>query len=243
MITHLPREEFLENYFTYKKGEHLLIVGPTGRAGKTHIAFQLLQAANHPDIKPVVFCMKPKDETVARFTDQAGFKEIKQWPPKKRFWDETPPGYTLWPHQTLVDVEKDNAHLTEQFRKAMTQNYASGNCILFLDEVYGISAELGLSTELNAILTRGRSMGCGAWMATQKPSGTQGSGKALSGFVFNSPTHMFLSNDNDQRNRARFSELAGNFKPDDIESWVTSLNRYEFLYLNANGEDHCIVSA
>jgi hypothetical protein len=240
MITHLPRDEFLSDYFQYRKGEHLLIVGPTGRAGKTHLGFQLLQAANHPDIKPVMFVMKPKDSTVARFTEDAGFKEIKEWPPKRRFWEETPPGYTLWPHQSLVDVDKDNDHLRSEFRKAMTQNYAQGNCILFLDEVYGITAELGLGTELNAILTRGRAMGCGAWMATQKPSGT--TGMPLPGFVFNSPTHMFLSNDNDQRNRQRYADLAGNFRQADIENWVTSLNRYEFLYLHAGG-DHCIVSA
>ena len=178
--------------------------------------------------------MKPKDETVASFTEKAGFREIQAWPPRKKLWETKPSGYTLWPHQTMVDVDKDNAHLREEFRKGITQNYARGDCILFLDEVYGLTADLGLGKELNAVLTRGRAMGCGAFMATQKPSGTPG--YPLPGFVFNSPTHMFLSNDNVKANRDKYADLAGGHDPKEIESITLSLPKYNFLYLNADGQ-------
>jgi hypothetical protein len=115
----------------------------------------------------------------------------------------------------------------------MMHGYSHGNSILFLDEIYGITAELGLSQEVISILTRGGGMGCGAWMACQKPGGTVG--HSLPGFVFNQPTHMFVANDNDARNRSRFSELAGGHDPKEIESTVLGLGRYEFLYLNADG--------
>ncbi len=71
-------------------------------------------------------------------------------------------------------------------------------------------------------------------MACQKPGGTQG--HSLPGFIFNCPTHIFLANDNDARNRERYSELAGGHNPKEIESTVLGLGKYEFLYLNANGD-------
>lgn len=116
----------------------------------------------------------------------------------------------------------------------MLHGYQRGNHILMLDEIYGIVAELGLTEELLAILTRGGGMGCGAWMATQKPSGTQQA--SLPGFIFNCPTHMFLAADNDDRNRRRYAELAGGVDPKLIEREVIGLARYEFLYLNASGQ-------
>jgi hypothetical protein len=53
---------------------------------------------------------------------------------------------------------------------------------------------------------------------------------------------MFLAPDNDQRNRTRYGELAGGFDPREIEHITLGLNRYEFLYLNANGQ-MCTISA
>lgn len=235
MTTKLDRSDFLENYWPglYKPGHHVFLIGPTQRAGKTHLGFQLLGATDKSDLDTTVFCMKPRDRTVAGFSDELGFREIPSWPPKKHWWDEKPEGYTLWPRQSLKNVDKDNAHLREEFQKAMMHGYSHGNSILFLDEIYGIVAELGLGQEVISILTRGGGMKCGAWMATQKPGGTQG--KSLPGFIFNCPTHMFLANDNDARNRQRYSELAGGHDPREIENTVLSLGKYEFLYLNADG--------
>lgn len=233
-ITRLDREDFLLNYWPglYHAGEHVFLIGPTQRAGKTHLGFQLLDAADKTGLSTTVFSMKPRDKTVAGFATDFGYKETPTWPPVKHFWEEKPPAYVLWPKHTF-DVDKDNEHLRNEFRKAMTAGYKNGNSILFLDEIYGICAELNLTSDLLAILTRGGGMGCSAWMACQKPGGTQG--HSLPGFAFNSPTHMFLANDNDARNRARYSELAGGHDPKEVEQTTLGLNRYEFLYLNADG--------
>jgi hypothetical protein len=239
MITRLPRQEFLDDYWQYEPGQHVLIVGPTQKSGKTHLAFQLLEQSVRPSLDTTVFCMKPKDRTVANFSDELGFKEIGKWPPVKHFWQDEPPAYTLWPRHSF-DVAKDNEHIRSEFRKAMMDGYKKGNSLLFLDEIYGIVAELKLQEELLAILTRGGGMGCGAWMATQKPSGT--TGNPLPGFVFNSPTHMFLAPDNVKANREKYADLAGNFDPKEVEQITLGLNRYEFLYLRADGAK-CVISA
>lgn len=246
-VLQLDRQEFLDHFWNYRPGQHVACFGPTQRAGKTHLMFQLLAAANRPDLRTTAFCMKPKDRTVAWWSRTFGFKEVAEWPPPAKWpWQDKPPGFTLWPRHTM-DPAIDNMHIGQQFRRAMLDGYKRGNSILFLDEIYGMIAELtvpdgrrqngvrkGLTEELLAILTRGGGMGCGAWVASQKPSGTQQA--SLPGFVFNSPYHIFLAPDNDVRNRRRYSELSGGIDPDLIERQTLSLRRFEFLYINADGE-------
>ena len=231
-VLRLDRQDFLNHYWRYKPGEHVAAFGPTVRAGKTHLLFQLLGATRREGLRTTAFCMKPRDRTVARWSKTLDFKEIPDWPPVNFPWQK-PAGYTLWPRHTM-DPEIDNPHIRSVFRKGMLDGYKRGQSILFLDEIFGIVGELDLTEDLLAILTRGGGMGCGAWMATQKPSGTQQT--SLPGFVFNCPTHMFLAPDNDQRNRRRYGELAGGIDPKDIEAHTLSLKKYEFLYLNANGQ-------
>jgi hypothetical protein len=240
MITRFPREEFFTERFTYRQGEHVLAVGPTQRSGKTELLFTGLQSQMPTDADVTAFCMKPRDRTTAAWTDRLEFRETPQWPPQRKLFRGAPPGYTLWPRHTF-DPDVDDEHIRAEFRKAMLAGYKNGNTILFLDEIYGILAELGLVKELNAILTRGMGMGCGAWMATQKPSGTQQAG--MPGFVFNSPTHMFLAPDNVAANRKRYGELAGDFDPREVEDiTLHQLAPFEFLYLHAAGHK-CIVGA
>lgn len=240
MVLRLPRKEFFEDYFDYRAGQHVAAFGPTQRAGKTHLLFQALASLQPTALDITAFCMKPRDRTVARWSQAVGLRETPRWPPPARMpFTQPPPGHVLWPRHTF-DPDRDNEHLREEFRKGMLAGYKNGNCILMLDEVYGICAELGLVDELLAILTRGGGMGCGAWLASQKPSGTQQA--SLPGFVFNCPTHMFLAPDNDKRNRQRYAELSGGFDPHQIEDITLSLNPYEFLYLHAAGY-MCVVEA
>jgi hypothetical protein len=239
VVLRLPRKEFFEDYFDYRAGQHVAAFGPTQRAGKTHLLFQALQSLQPTRLDITGFCMKPRDRTVAKWSGAIGLQEIPVWPPRKRLFAEKPPGHILWPRHTF-DPDVDNEHIRAEFRKAMLAGYKRGDCILFLDEVYGICAELNLVDELLAILTRGGGMGCGAWVASQKPSGTQQA--SLPGFIFNCPTHMFLAPDNDKRNRLRYGELSGGFDPRAVEDITLSLNSYEFLYLHAAGY-MCVVQA
>ena len=234
------REEFLGERFDYRRGEHVLFIGPTQRAGKTYLGWQALQSViPYTSADVTAFCMKPRDKTVARWQRELGFRETPLWPPAKKLFQGRPPGHTLWPRHTF-DPDTDDAHLRGELRKLMLDAYKHGNHILWLDEIYGLLAELNLEKELLAVLTRGGVMGCGAWMACQKPSGTQAAG--IPGFVLNCPTHFFLSNDNVKANRQRYGELAGNFDPREVEAITLGLRRFEFLYLNAGGQ-MCIVGA
>jgi hypothetical protein len=233
-LLRLDRAEFLEDYWPglHKAGHHVLTLGPTQRAGKTHLNFQLLDALPHNQLDTTVFCFKPKDRTVARWTEQLGFRETPQWPPRKRLFSDDPPGYTLWPPHSF-DPQKDNERIAGIFRKAMLDHYSRGNAILFLDEVYGLCAELGLQEELIAILSRGAGMGVGAWIASQRGAGTQQG--SLPGFIWSQPYHYFLAKSSHKQDRQKYADMAGDHDPAFIEATTLGLKQYEFLYLNADG--------
>ncbi len=241
MTVRFPREEFFADRFDYRPGQHVLAIGPTQRSGKTELLFTGLKSVMPTSLDITAFCMKPRDRTASAWTRALEFRETGTWPPSRWPWQAAPPGTMLWPRHTF-DPAVDDEHIEAEFRKAMLAGYKNGNTILFLDEIYGILAELGLARELNAILTRGMGMGCGAWMATQKPSGTQQAG--MPGFVFNSPYHVFLAPDNVAANRKRYGELAGDFDPREIEDiTLHELRPFEFLYLETAHGYKCIVAA
>jgi hypothetical protein len=238
MVQHLDRQTFLSEYFDYKPGEHVSIIGPTQIAGKSYLAHQLLETANRPSLDVVSLVMKPRDKTVATWSAALGLKEVDHWPPPKwHWWENEPPGYVLWPKHSF-DPAKDNDRLRGEFRKAILDHYKRGDSIVFADEAYGLCVELGLQNELSAIWTRGGGMGCGLWCATQKPSGTQQG--TIPSFVYNSPTWTFLSRDPDARNRQRFNEIGG-IDGNSVGDLVMTLRPYEFLCIKRDGPHMCIV--
>lgn len=238
-LLRIPREEFLASYFGYRPGEHVSLIGPTQAAGKTTLAYQLLERAASPSLPAVALVMKPRDRTVSAWTERLGWREVNTWPPHRWPWQDRPAGHTLWPRHTMTDVGADNAHLADQFRRAILDTYKRGNGIVFGDEVYGLCVELGLSPELTAMWTRGGGMGAGLWSATQKPSGTQAG--SIPSFVYNSATWTFLSRDPDKRNRDRFAEIGG-VDGRYVGDIVLTLQKYEFLCIHRDGY-MCIIGA
>jgi hypothetical protein len=238
---HYPLDEFRRKRFAYKAGHHLAAFGPTQIAGKSTLGFALLEQVASEDMPATVLCMKHSDRVVAGWTHRLGFQESPQWPPTRRFWQEKPRGYTLWPRQSLTDVEADNAKLEREFTKAITYNRSHTPSITFADEIYGLIAELNMRKLLTAVVTRDSIAGHGLWYASQKPSGTQG--VSIPGFFFNSAEHMFLSKDGEERNRQRYGEIACGINPAAIEKETLKLDPFSWLYIQRSGPHMCIVDA
>lgn len=246
MPEHYALDEFKAKRFDYRAGHHVAFFGPTQIAGKTTTGFSLLDSVVTPESPATVLCMKHKDRTVAVFTQRLGFRETPVWPAKPLLkemgpWGEKPRGYTLWPRQSLTNVEADNAHLAAQFQAALIHNRLHTPSISFADEIYGLMAELELRKLLTAIVTRDSGAGHGLWYATQKPSGTQS--VSIPGFFFNSAEHMLLANDGDERNRARYSEIACGISPSSIEREVLRLEPFSWLYLRRTGPHWAVIDA
>lgn len=233
-VERLTREQFVKEVFGphYQAGEHVTFIGPT-QSGKTTIAYELLDEVASPDLIAVVLVMKPKDQTVVDWTKLAGFKKIESWPPvtkrgiinmnksggsfKKRR------GFVFWPRHSLKDIERDDEMLSREFKKVLSQCYGQGNKIIFADEIVGLSKELGLSKQLEAIWMRGSSLKCGLWAATQRPFHAPL-------LMYSMAEHLILFRDPDRRDIQRFKEIGG-VDPDIVENTMYKLKKFEFLYI------------
>lgn len=246
-LAHYSRREFTEQRWNYSPTEHVFWCAPT-QAGKTRFAYDLMHAT--PLAKPpVALVMKPRDPTPAECTRRLGWREIQAWPPPTRLpWQPRPPGYTLWPkHHLSLDpgsIEATNKLLKTQFERCLMGAYQRGDQQVLVDEIWGLLAECDMGTTVNALLTRGGGMKAGLWYATQKPGGIVGA--PLPGYVFNSPTHLFLGYDPVASNRKRFADIGGintalvmetvgQLQTHPVNTPGGSAHVSEFLYINKNG--------
>lgn len=243
MPEHYDLETFRQKRFDYRPGHHVGIFGPTQIAGKSTLAFALVQAviAKYPEIHPVVLNMKHRDRVVAGWTERLNFQETPSWPPTRKLSQWKPAGYTVWPKQSLSNIEADNALLRREFLRAIVHNRKRTPSITMANELYGLLAELNLRELLTAIVTRDSIAGHGIWYESQKPSGTQGI--SIPGFFFNSAEHMFLSKDGEQRNRQRYGEIGCGIDPRDIERETLALAPFSWLYIRRSGPQWCVVDA
>lgn len=245
MPEHYDLEVFRRRHFGYQDGHHAAFFGPTQQAGKTTTAFALLEAVTDEERPGIVLCKKHTDRVVAHWTKRLGFRETPSWPPQKKIGEllggSKPPGYTVWPRQSLSDPVADRKLLEGEFRKAIVHNRKHRPSITFADELYGLIAQLHMRELLDEVVTQDSGSGHGLWYASQKPSGTQGI--SIPGHFFNSAEHMFFSKDGEERNRQRFGEIACGIDPREIERETLALDPFSWLYIRRTGPQWCIIDA
>lgn len=232
----IQRQEFLNSYFHYTPDEHVLILGPTG-SGKTRMALDALGAVSYDEVPAIVFAMKPRDKTLTDFAMAHDFREVAFWPPYVSKWrPKKPKGYLLRPPHHMRDIYWTRQKHHDVFREAILDSYAKGNRILFADETYSLTNELQLGEELITVWTKGRSMNCAVWAASQRPA-------FIPTWAYSQSTHFFISYDPDKRSRKRYEEISG-VDPDVIREGTEALDEFEWLYVKAAGRRSvvCIVS-
>jgi hypothetical protein len=226
------RDEFLAERWDYRPGEHVTILGPTG-SGKTHLAYQLLDATASRDLPAVVMVMKPRDRTVSAWSKRIGLRRVHGWPPVPNpVMGGRRAGWTVWPAHTF-DPDKDDPMLHGVFRAAILDSYKRGQRILFADEAAGLSVELDLDRELKTVWMRGRSMETGLWAASQRPV-------EIPLLAYSMAHHLFLAADPDYRTRQRYAEIGG-IDPEIVHTLTRDLPEHHFLYIRRRGQRRAVI--
>lgn len=239
-VASVDRKTFIDTWWRYETGQHVSFLGPTG-SGKTTLAYQLLRKTATPERPALVLVMKPRDATVQKFSKQAGYRIVRQWPPPPSIWHpRRPPGFVLWPPHSF-NPRLDAANHYRIFSRALASQYAKGDNITFADEVYSLTTELPppdrddptMSELLVRQWTKGRSMGAGLWGATQRPA-------FVPQWMYSEVQHVFLARTPDKRAGQRFGEISG-VDPGPVRDVVARLPRYHWLYIRQEDQTMCVV--
>ena len=239
-----PREEFAQERWTYKPGQHVVFAGPTQRAGKTTLAFKLLEYTATPDLPVYVSVSKPTDKVTTEEGARLDYRRVADYPFTPKFKEllreGKPSGYLVWPDMTDPATAMSNASgVTSRLIDGVYSDGAKKKkCILFLQDTVTKSKVLGLDTKMVMILTMSGAMGVGGWFEVQKPSDA---GKAA---IWSYPNceHMLISKDPVKRNREYYNDVGG-FYGKIVGDASMSHKPYQFLYLERSHGYMCIVDS
>jgi hypothetical protein len=239
----IPREEFASERFDYKPGEHVLFAGPTQRAGKTTLAFKLLEYTATPELPCFIAVSKPDDPVTAMEMRRLHYRLVQDWPAEPKvgeIFGGKPCGYVIWPK--FGDMDKDTKHAADVTGKLLRDRYAQGvkgkHGILVCDDTVVKSKLLGLDREMTTHIAMAGAMKVGGWYFVQKPTD---SGRAAI-WSYGNSEHVFLSKDPDRRNRDRYDEIGG-VDPHQVSALTQRLTPYQFLYLKRSGNFICVVDS
>jgi energy-coupling factor transporter ATP-binding protein EcfA2 len=216
--TSVPRIEwdaFLAEHFTWRQGEHVTLIGPTG-AGKTTLALALLPLRDYV----IAFGTKPQDKTLDSLVKHDGWKLV-------RTWDAMPNAVrttlrvVFWPR---FKTPADQPAQAYEIGQAMNNAFTQGSWCLFVDELWYMDHVLGLKRMIEALWTQGRSIGLSIVAGTQRPA-------HVSLLAYDQATHVFFWRDNDERNLKRISGMNG-LNARLIRETVSGLDRHAVLYVN-----------
>ena len=240
----IPREEFASSRFLYKPGQHVVFAGPTQRAGKTTLAFKLLEYTANPSMPAYVSVSKPKDPTTTNEGARLGYRRVDSYPFPPKFKEllkeGKPSGYLIWPDMRNPETAMQNAHdVTSRLIDGVYADGAKGKqCILFLQDTVTKSKVLNLDRQMVMVITMSGAMGIGGWFEVQKPSDA---GKAAL-WSYPNGEHVFISKDPVKRNRDYYSDIGG-FDSNQVGKVSMTLKPYQFLYLERSHGYMCIVDS
>jgi hypothetical protein len=237
------RDEFAAEYFDYDPGQHVVFCGPTQRAGKTTLCFKLLEYTATPDCPAYIAVSKPRDPVTEREMKRLGYRKVETWPVEPKvgeLFNGKPSGYVIWPK--FGDMDKDTDRAAQITGTLLRDRYAQGvkgkKGILVCDDTVVKSKLLNLDREMTTHIAMAGAMDLGGWYFVQKPTD---SGRAAI-WAYGNSEHIFISNDPDKRNRARYDEIGG-FDAHQVDAISQRLKPYQFLYLKRSGTRMCIVDS
>ena len=226
-LLELDRAEWLDSYFDYNPGEHVVIIEPTG-GGKTFLAYQMLAEVmrRHPEVSVASLMPKPSDPSTVQWMHALDLRETPTWPPQRKLFQPKPAGHVLWPkHRMDLPPAERREEVGRVLRAGLDGQYKAGNSITLVDDAHSAATYMKLNDHIEEILVNGRAGGAAAWLALQKPSGTVNAG-GITTYAYSSPTHFLFGKDTEERNLKRLSEMGGGIDSRRVEEIVRNLRLY-----------------
>jgi hypothetical protein len=217
----IPWDKFIRDSFQPQPGEHVTILGSTGK-GKSNLMNHLLPKWPYT----VVLGTKAQDETMSRLASQ-GYVVWQKW---KALPAEQYPRRVIWPKPGKISEMVDRQQ--EVFTDVIEHVYAEGGrpkerpigWAIAIDELWWFTHMLKMEKMLRVILQHARSSGITLIGATQRPA-------FIPTEFYSQPTHLFFFATQDDNNLQKVGDInAGNKRL--IRDLVSNLEQYQVLYVN-----------
>ena len=210
----------------WRQGEHVTLVGPTGR-GKTELIVKLLQARHWA----IFFGTKKRDDTQDRLR-RVGWETV---PDPHEINAQIHHHYILrppFPRKATADQLKRTHR--EIFRQGIMEAFNQTGWAVVVDEGRYICDFLGLRDEMTLLWLQGRSQGNTVVCATQRS-------RFIPLEAYDQATHLFLWADNDAANLRRNTELTG-FNQKEAASAMAKMGKHDVLYVNTTSGEMFITN-
>jgi hypothetical protein len=209
IITEQTYNQFLKNFkSSWRQGEHLGIIGPTG-CGKTYLAADLLEIRGYV----VIITTKKHDKTLERYQ---GYKKIKKW-----VNDIRESRVMLRPISR--ELAKSAFIARNEIYSALSDGYIVGGWTFYIDDAFFVSDTLKLKDLLKMMYTQSRSNNVTLVSSLQRPSW-------IPIEILSQSTHVIVFKINDEKDLDRVSEATGMDRKR-MRELKNSLDDYDFLYI------------
>lgn len=218
----MPWDVFNGQFFQPQIGEHVAIIGPTGK-GKTVLMNGILP--NYHFI--AVFATKPQDDEMERLIRTGGYVRLQRWVSLNPI---DHPRRVIWPDATRINSKALQHDVFEDafgkiFREGGRPKAKPVGWAVAIDELWYVANHIHLADEVKQFLFQGRSIGHTLILATQRP-------KEVPTAVYDQSTHLFFLRDQNDDNLKRLSEI-GSVDSGLVRYAVARLDKFQALYINS----------
>ena len=217
MIERVPWEEFFNRRFSWRQGEQVVIIGPTG-SGKTTI----IDAIKDRRTYNIFFGTKKADPLYNKLIRE-GYRHIQDINEIKNYDVNN---FLLWPN--FPGEINDHVELQRYaFRKALSRIVKEGGWTLIVDEAKYLAEFLGLNKELSYCVDQLRSNNCSVVCAAQRPAWFPQS-------VLANATHVFIFKSTNRDDQIKLADIGG-IDAAEVREEARGLGAHEFIYLKTRG--------
>lgn len=207
----VPRKEHLEDMkANYQSGQHLTVLGPSGR-GKTRLVGQLVMVCANPDREAFYLHgkIKGRDKTIEEISQRCQMPIITHGVPTRmdriRNQRDYRRGWIIRPLDKPGDTaDEENELLHREFSKSIRAGYHTSHSnpkIVIVNEAHQAHNDLKLRKQCEAPLMRGRP-DCSMWHEIQR-------GRYVSYMCYDQAEYVYIFKDHDIDNQRRYAEIGG----------------------------------